>query len=113
MAADINRNPDGTYLSEDQILADLPNRVTDAETLALIKSNFTPSPEHRLEAIQAIHDQIAFSRWIRNSYGLWREDNPYTLTNPPANEEGIIYHPMHPDNLSGRIVDRFVISLQD
>lgn len=43
---------------------------------------------------------------IRNYYGLWDKKNPYTLINPPPNAEGIIDHPLHPDNLSGRIIDR-------
>ena len=110
----INTNLDGSYMNEDQILADLSNRITDPETLDVIRSNFTPKPNaDQAEAFSVVYAATELGRWNRNSYGLWREDNPYTLVNPEPNEDGIIDHPLHPDNLSGRIIDRFVAQSQN
>jgi hypothetical protein len=48
-------------------------------------------------------------RGIRNYYGLWHADNPHTAFGVDDNVEitdGIITDPRHPDNFSGRVVDR-------
>jgi hypothetical protein len=41
---------------------------------------------------------------MRNYYGLWHKENPFVYLNPPPNADGIIDHPMFPDNISGRII---------
>lgn len=45
---------------------------------------------------------------IRNWYGLWDTDNPYTKNNEKDMlvENNIVTDPLFPDNLSGRIIDR-------
>jgi len=54
-------------------------------------------------------------RWIRNTYGLWH-DNPLTekwRTDPSSHVmvDGVDHSEDHPDNLSGRIIDRIHVIL--
>ena len=51
---------------------------------------------------------------IRNHYRLWRDDCPYTLADGPDLQivDGIITDPRHPDNFSGRIIERVRKALQ-
>lgn len=56
-------------------------------------------------------------RWIRNTYGLWH-DNPLTekwRTKPASHVvvDGVDHSEDHPDNLSGRIIDRVHVLLHD
>lgn len=110
---------DGSYMTEDQILADLPKRITDPADLALIRNNFEADPS---EPSAIMCEEIGINlggyvasslgRWMRNSYGMWHPENPHIVLNPAPNAEGIIDHPRFPDNLSGEIIKRFVASLQ-
>lgn len=52
---------------------------------------------------------------IRNYYGLWHENNPYTKSNGDdlQIENGVITDPRFPDNYSGRIMDRVRVALGD
>lgn len=45
---------------------------------------------------------------VRNHYGLWHKECPITKGDGPDLEitDGIITDARHPDNLSGRIIDR-------
>lgn len=43
---------------------------------------------------------------IRNWYGLWDSENPYTKVSACLTEDDIITDPLHPDNFSVRIIDR-------
>jgi hypothetical protein len=45
---------------------------------------------------------------IRNFYGLWHADNPHTVADGDdlKVEDGVITDDRHPDNLSGRVIDR-------
>jgi hypothetical protein len=106
----INRNPDGSYMDNKQILADMiANRLTD-DVRELLKNKFA-AKESDQEAIKATgFDPNAFSRWelgrwIRNSYGLWNEDNPHTMS-PWVDNGSTPDSVFHPDNFSGAIIDR-------
>ena len=48
------------------------------------------------------HEYIAFGRWIRNSYGMWDPQNPYTSSE--AGTDDI----KHPDNMSGEVLERLM-----
>ena len=52
---------------------------------------------------------------IRNFYGLWHASNPHTAFGTDEDLEitgGIVTDPRHPDNVSGRIIDRVKAELQ-
>jgi len=61
------------------------------------------NPEtRRSKRLEAIWTKINFGRWIRNAYGLWDRKNPYVKLAAEGDD------PMHPDNVSGRIMDKLV-----
>lgn len=112
--SNINRNTDGSFMNERQIVADLSNRVSDKRTLEWIKGNFAPTPDETdtwMADLDAACSHIAFLRWIRNSYGMWHSANPHWRIDAEPDETGVINHPLHPDNASDRIATAFVAAL--
>jgi hypothetical protein len=105
----------GKHLTEDEIVADMLAKIkadpeglkrwTDLRSwkIPLVKGGFVDpeAPEHA--------GCLAFAGMqVRNYYGLWHRDCPITKANGPDMEitDGIITDPRHPDNLSGRIIER-------
>lgn len=105
-------NPDGSYMNENEILGNFiasSSISMDAQTVAILRNDFKPTSE--MDHYEAVSCALLFSemgRWMRNSYGLWAEDNPHVVLNPEPNNQNIIDHPLFPDNFSGRILDRFI-----
>lgn len=101
-------------MNADEIIADIVlNRLSDSDTVKLVQDGFQPevTEEDRLQVIKtgfnpAAYAKVAFGRWIRNSYGLWAEDNPHTLAHPQMTEDPDC--PYHPDNLSGDILEEVI-----
>lgn len=107
----------GSYLDEDGIVADVLKRV-QADEVALQRwldpwswkfpylgrpmpfSKESPQPPEHAGCL------LFADRGIRNFYGLWHADNPHTGGDDFEITDGIITDPRHPDNFSGRIVDR-------
>lgn len=101
-------------MSADEIVADLLTKEFDKETTRALLDDFVPPPDaDRITAICFHFAHSEFSRWIRNAYGLWDESNPHVLVNAPPNSEGIIDHPLFPDNFSGMIEDRFIAAFKE
>lgn len=48
---------------------------------------------------------MTVGRSIRNMFGLWEEENPYTELNAAPNAEGIIDDPAHPDAVSWKVME--------
>lgn len=114
----------GSYLDEDGIVADVLKRVR-ADEVALKRwldpwswkfpafgarpIPFAKTPETPPDHAGCL---VFASRGIRNYYGLWHADNPYVVVEDAQidedgiMEDGVITDPRHPDNLSGRVVDR-------
>lgn len=90
------------FLSPDQIYHDLLTNRLDSETLATLKEDGND--------IANIRIKIELARWIRNSYGLWLDDNPYTMKRltllEPFEMPNSEYHP---DQVSGEIMDRLKV----
>jgi hypothetical protein len=78
-------NPDGSYMTREQIIEDLKKRI-DEGGLYLLK-------------VTARHDLHIFhhslGQWIRNVYGLWHDNHPYL-------PDGV-----HPDDYSMEIIEEF------
>ncbi len=106
-------NDDGSFMSADEIVADLLSREYDEESTQLLLSNFDISlGEDEIHRICIVFARSSFGRMIRNSYGLWSDQNPHVILNPDANAQGIVDHPLHPDNFSGAVMDRFIEAFQ-
>ena len=107
----------GSYLDEDGVVADVLKRVQadevavkrwlDPQSWTMPHINFgmggmpleKPVPEHA--------GCLMFAPMsIRNFYGLWHADNPHTEAEDVEVTDGIITDPRHPDNFSGRVIDR-------
>ncbi|SDK45644.1 hypothetical protein [Bradyrhizobium ottawaense] len=114
----------GSYLDEDGVVADVVKRVS-ADPVAIERwldpvSWKAPSSILRLglpfAAAKALRDDpehagcLLFAGMsIRNFYGLWHASNPHTAFGTDEDvlvEDGFVTDPRHPDNLSGRIIDR-------
>lgn len=92
----IVKNADGSYLSPNEIVEDMLSRTEEPFTADWL-------------ATHTMSEREEFLRWIRNSYGMWKQDNPYVVINDPAsNFEGVRDFPLFPDNLSMHLCDRFI-----
>jgi len=111
----------GSYLDEDGIVADVLNRVK-ADAVA-IKRWLDPESWKMPNYIRRTRSEIPehagclmfAGMSIRNFYGLWHADNPHTVFDVEDGvqiEDGIITDPRHPDNMSGRIIDRVKAELK-
>lgn len=110
----------GSYLNEDGIVADVLKRVTADEVA--IKHWLDPMSWRMPNLMSTIggilkRDNVPVHAGclmfagmsIRNFYGLWHADNPHTTFGTDDDVEitdGIVTDPRHPDNISGRIIDR-------
>lgn len=48
-----------------------------------------------------------FGTSVRNEFHLWHPENPHTMNDyVPELRSGVDYSPRHPDNTSGRILDK-------
>lgn len=112
MTSEYIKNSDGTWMDADEIFNDLiQHRITDDRTKEIIAKNFNfdllATAEER-EMVKetglnpyGFHYQ-QFGMWIRNSYGLWAEENPHTNHDRETGADD----PRHPDNYSAAIIDR-------
>jgi len=110
----------GSYLDEDGLVADILKKIrADAEA---VKRWIDPQSWRmplddagRVEKDAPEHAGCLMfaSMSIRNFYGLWHADNPHTVAdgNDLKIEDGIITDDRHPDNFSGRVIDRVKAAL--
>lgn len=117
--SDFNLNKDGSFMSEGEIVDDIIANRTETKMRRIIGYNFDPPlSEDEKDAVRKTgfnayaYLRVEFGRWIRNSYGLWDKANPYTVPDPEPNADGVIDHPRHPDNITGRIIDELVRRLR-
>lgn len=117
--SDFNLNKDGSFMSEGEIVDDIIANRTEKQMRRIIGYNFDPplTAEEREAFLKtrfnAYHFMRSeFGRWIRNSYGLWDKANPYTVPDPEPNADGVLDHPRHPDNITGRIINELVRRLR-
>jgi len=121
----------GSYQDEDGIVADVLKRV-QADAVA-VKHWLDPAswsvptgwlrgrpaivfggPEKIVEEDPEHAGCLMFAGMsIRNFYGLWHADHPHTVTDGDdlKIEDGIITDERHPDNFSGRVIDRVKAAL--
>lgn len=57
---------------------------------------------HHPDGMIWFHQNVG--RLIRNTFGLWNPDNPYTDIEAPPNMDGVIDSPLHPDAVSHEIL---------
>ncbi len=64
-------NDDDSFLSPDEIVADLFHKTYDEETKIMILNNFdAPKDVSRDEMFAYAFGRMEFGRWVRNIYGL-------------------------------------------
>jgi hypothetical protein len=118
----------GSYLDEDGVVADVLKRVTadevaiqrwlDPASWTFPDLGFKPMPFSRVvkKNVPEHAGCLMFAGMsIRNFYGLWHASNPHTafgIEDDVQVEDGIITDPRHPDNMSGRIIDRVKAELK-
>lgn len=86
----------GRFLTESEIVTDLiDNRLSTED-----RAEFRRTAESDL-----IMFHHGLGMWIRNFYGLWREDNPYSRINAAPNAQGVIDDELFPDQISQRIIE--------
>jgi hypothetical protein len=114
----VHINWHGKYLNEEEIAADMIAKIRaniakiranpegvkvwlDPISWELPRSNYEELPPHA-GALMNVGMQV------RNYYGLWHPECPYTKTSGDDLEvkDGIITDPRFPDNLSARIIER-------
>lgn len=83
------------FLTEDQIVLALFEQMKDADGVdEFIKRN-----------VNEYH--FGLGRTIRNDFLLWDQDNPYTMKGyVPQIIRDVDCNPRHPDNTSGRILEK-------
>lgn len=117
MTPEYNLNPDNSFMSANQILADIVQNRMSLDLQKLLTFDFSPpvSQDERIRRMNEnfnpdSHARMMFGRWIRNSYGLWEATNPHTMRqlDESAVRNGVDYHPCHPDSFSDEIITRLV-----
>jgi len=99
--------PDETliFLTPDQIVEDIASRI-DEDSGKAIACDFEPHPDAgQSERFAIRYGKSMCMRRIRNVYHLWDTRNPHVVLSPPPNKDGIIDHPLFPDNVSAAIYD--------
>jgi hypothetical protein len=109
----------GSYLDEDGLVADILKKVqADAVAVKLWLDPQSWRMPNLMSTIGGVLKRddvpehagcLMFAGMsIRNFYGLWHADNPHTVAEGDdlKVEDGIITDERHPDNLSGRVIDR-------
>ena len=113
----------GSYMDEDGIVTDVLKRVTaDAEAVKRWTDTWswkTPLWGRGFKLDRSAPDHAGCLMFagmaIRNFYVLWHASNPHTAFGTDEDLEitgGIVTDPRHPDNVSGRIIDRVKAELQ-
>ena len=93
----MTKNPDGTYLTPVQIVRVLLDELDGFDRSRLRREVLT--------AEDMVQFHLTAGMGIRNRFGLWDKENPHTVNDAEPNEQGIVDHPRHPDNLSGAILE--------
>jgi hypothetical protein len=113
----------GSYLDEDSIVANVLKRVSADEIavkrwldpvswkppvgwLGTRRMPFSAKPKEDPEHAGCL---MSAGMSIRNFYGLWHASNPNTafgVDEDIQTEDGVVTDPRHPDNMSGRIIER-------
>ena len=114
---EIVKNADGSFMSEPQMVNYMISLLQDEKSMMIIASNFYFDPYQTEESKQmSLHTVLnmrayyktTFGRQIRNTFGLWHRQNPYVFLDAEPNEENIIDHPLHPDQVSARVIAELV-----
>jgi hypothetical protein len=79
------RNPDGSYMSESQIIEDV---IQDIKSSPFVLQQWS---KLKLSEVSDLHFGAGLN--IRNAYGLWKDDNPH-------------FKSKHPDDASGDILEK-------
>lgn len=112
----------GSYLSEDEIVSDILARIkADPEALKRWTDTCSWSlpvgEDGQIDPEAPDHAGCLMfaGMQIRNYYGLWHDECPFTKANGDDLEivDGIITDRRHPDNASGRIIDRVRAALAE
>jgi len=107
----------GTFLSEDEIVVDMLARVrADPEGVRRWRDprSWSLSRPHLAYLAPEYEGCLLYAGMaIRNYYGLWHPRNPYTRFDRVDDDvtAGVVTDPLHPDNLSGRVIDRVIKAL--
>ena len=95
MEGDLDGIDEAAFLTFDEIVDDIvANRLSSGA-----EEDLVTCPE---EDLCMFH--LSFGMWIRNSYGLWLKGNPLTNDDDSHVRNGIDYNPMHPDEVSFKIM---------
>lgn len=92
-------NPDGSYMSNDQVVERIWTDLQKPEQAKSLKSLEDLKSE---EDLYMLHH--GFGMWMRNKFGMWRVDNPHSNLNPPRNAKNVIDHPDFPDQRSHNVL---------
>ena len=102
----------GSYLDEDGIVADILAKVrADPKVVQMWLDDDSwhmPMSMDGLLGKPSAGALMFAGMAIRNWYGLWHPECPYTRNTGPDLEitDGVVTDPLFADNLSGRIIDR-------
>lgn len=99
----------GTFLSEDEIVADMVAKIrADPRALKVWRdpASHGPLQLNNPEACENAGALMFAGMGVRNWYGLWKPECPYTENENCVVENGVIIDPRFADNVSGRIMDR-------
>lgn len=110
----------GTFLNEDEIVADIIKNVRAVGAEAhwtdpwSFKSPFIGRGPDMIDNDAPEHAGCLMfvGMHIRNHYGLWHPDCPITKHEDLEVTDGIITDPRHPDNVSARIIERVRAELE-
>lgn len=90
-------NEDGSYMTNEQIAEHFYKNHMGPKDIELIKT--VPNAEE----MGRFHFMTGM--WMRNNYGMWREDNPHSKPNVGPNPAtGTIDDPMFPDQRSHEVM---------
>jgi hypothetical protein len=107
----------GAYLNEDDVVTDVLKRVSsdpvavqrwlDPWSWQFPPIGARPIPfAPKLDIPDHAGCLLFAPMSIRNYYGMWHANNPYTEAEDFELTDGYITDPRHPDNFSRRVVDR-------
>lgn len=93
---DVDNMPEAAFLTFDEIVDDIvTNRLSSGGEEDIKRCS--------REDLGLLH--FSFGMWIRNTYGLWFENNPLTeFEDGSFVRDGVNYHPKHPDAVSSDII---------
>jgi hypothetical protein len=112
----------GSYLDEDGVVADVLKRIQSDEVAVkrwldpwswrfpVLDRQIPFAP--KVETPEHAGCLLFAPMSIRNYYGMWHANNPYTEAEDAETTDGFITDPRHPDNFSGRVIDRVKAELR-